>query len=51
MTDDASILARYGAKWPAWEYEMDAEHRRTGRRRKKQVVSWDRKPNIARGFT
>ncbi len=49
-----SILYRYGRLYPAWEHELDAEHRRTGRKRKRAFVSyprpWDPKPIIVWEF-
>lgn len=42
MMTPERILYLYGRIYPAWEYELDAEHRRTGRRRKRQFISYDR---------
>jgi hypothetical protein len=32
----------HGSVYPAWEYELDAEFRRTGRKRRRQFVSYPR---------
>lgn len=33
----------YGSIYPAWEYELDtATHEKTGRRRKRQFISYPR---------
>lgn len=48
------ILAKYGRIYPAWEYEL-ADGQRTGRRRKRQYVSYPRphdpKPIVTRPTT
>lgn len=48
------ILVLYGRIHPAWEYEL-VDGTRTGRRRKRQFVSytrpWDPRPIVPWGFT
>lgn len=50
----AEILYRYGRLFPAWEYELGTDGKRTGRRRPRQFVSyprpWDPRPIVPREF-
>lgn len=54
MMTPAQILFKYGRIYPAWEYELDANMARTGRKRARQFISyprpWDPKPISPREF-